>query len=424
MKKSVLSLALVLMLTLCAAFGTANAESAANKLTVWCWDPTYNINAINVAAEIYKQDHPDFEVEVVETDFGSIMQKLATAATSNKYDVLPDIILIQDTYYQLIVASYPDAFVDLTDTAFNFEEFSPGKVGFSTVANHHYGIPFDSGTAISAYRTDVLEQAGYTIDDFTGITWSEWIEKAKVVLEKTNVPLLNGLGASNQIVLMLQSAGGSFFNEDGSANIVNNDILRQVVTTYVDMVKAGVFVEETGWDTYIGGMNTGRIGGAMNGCWIMSSIEAAEDQAGLWAIADMPSLDGIGSATHASSQGGSTWAVTANCQNVDLAVDFFKTTFGGSMELYDQILSTGAISTWLPAAASEKYQEPVAYFSNQPVFAMITEYSANVPAVETGAYMNNATSYVNAAITNIIYSGGTIDSELQAAEDSLVFDMN
>lgn len=75
--------------------------------------------------------------------------------------------------------------------------------------------------------------------------------------------------------------------------------------TYVEMVEAGVYVEETGWDTYIGGMNTGRV--------------------------------------------------------------------------------AGAISTWLPAAESTKYEEPMEFFNNQPVFSMITSYSANVPECVTGA---------------------------------------
>ena len=31
----------------------------------------------------------------------------------------------------------------------------------------------------------------------------------------------------------------------------------------------------------------------VNGCWIMSSVQAAADQSGKWAIVNMPKLDGI-----------------------------------------------------------------------------------------------------------------------------------
>ena len=449
MKKRTLSIVLLfvfvlsMMLTACGnaastdeskqpeATSAATAQNADGKtstdaeetLTVWCWDPNYNINAMNIAEEIYQKDHPNFNLEVIEINQQDIMQKLATAATTGQIDVLPDILLVQDAYFQMFLASYPDVFAELTDYEFKYDEFSANKVGFSTVDGKRYGIPFDSGTAIACYRTDVLEAAGYTIEDFTDITWSEWIEKAKVVLDKTGVALLTGQSSYNQINIMLQSAGGSYFNEDGSANLTNNPALRKTVETYIEMVQAGVYVEETAWDTYIGGLNTGRIGGAMNGCWIMASIEAAEDQSGKWAITNLPKLDDIDSATNYSSQGGATWAVTSNCKNVALAVDFFQATFGGSTELYDRILSTGAISTWLPAAGSDEYNVPDPYFSNQPVFAMITEYSADVPVVEIGVYSANANSIVASAITNVLYNGTSIDDELKAAEETLIFEM-
>ncbi len=402
--------------------GTGASEGS-ETLTVWCWDPAYNINALKIAESIYQKDHPDFRLEIIETNGEEINTKMATATTSGVFDVLPDILLFDDSGFQSSVTSYPEVFADLTDYGFNYEEFSPGKVGFSTVDGRHYGIPFDSGTAIACYRKDILEQAGYTIADFTDITWNEWMEKAKVVLEKTGCPLLNGLSSYNQMTIMMQSAGGSFFDKDGNPNLVDNEILREVVEVYTEMVKEGVYTEETGWDTYIGGMNTGRIAGAMNGCWIMASLQAAEEQSGLWEITNLPKLDGIASATNYASQGGSSWAVTSQCSNPQLAVDFFKATFGGSMELYEQILETGAISTWIPAADSPKYEEPVAFFNNQPVFSLITTYSASVPECYVGVYFRNARSDVANAITNIIYSGGDIDSELQAAQDTLIFEM-
>ena len=32
-----------------------------------------------------------------------------------------------------------------------------------------------------------------TLEDFTDITWDEWVEKGKVVLEKTGKPLLTNV---------------------------------------------------------------------------------------------------------------------------------------------------------------------------------------------------------------------------------------
>lgn len=404
----------------------ASAEEAVleGKLTVWCWDPAFNINAMNVAGEIYKTDHPNFELEVVEMSQEDIYQKLATAmAAGNTDEVLPDIVLFDDSLVAQAASSFQGVFLDLTDSGIDFSSFAEGKVACSVVDGKNYGIPFDSGAAIAAYRTDVLEEAGFTVEDFTDITWSEWIEKAVVVKEKTGKALLNGLGAYNQLSVMLKSCGGGYFDEEGNLYIAENEKLQKICELYLEMLDKGVYQEEVGWDTYIGNINNSNVAGAMNGCWIMSSIQVAEDQKGLWAITNVPSIDGVDGASNYSSQGGSTWTITSACKNVDLAVDFFNATFAGSTELYDKILPTVAISTWIPAGNSDTYKQPVEYFSNQAIYSMIVDYTAKVPSSVISAYDSSARNAVCTAITNAAYSGADIVEELKLAEETLKFEM-
>lgn len=401
-----------------------NTPVLEGKLTVWCWDPAFNINAMNVAGEIYKTNHPNFELEIVEMSQQDIYQKLATAvAAGNTDEVLPDIVLFDDSLVAQAASSFTGVFLDLTDVGIDFSSFAPGKVDCSVVDGKNYGVPFDSGAAIAAYRTDVLEAAGYTIEDFTDITWSEWIEKATVVKEKTGKSLLNGLGAYNQLSVMLKSCGGGYFDEAGNLYIAENDKIQKICELYLEMLEKGVYQEEVGWDTYIGNINNGNVAGAMNGCWIMSSIQMATDQSGLWAITNVPSVDGVEGATNYSSQGGSTWTITSACKNVDLAVDFFNSTFAGSTELYDRILPTVAISTWVPAGNSDTYKQPVEFFGNQEIYSMIVDYTAKVPTSVISAYDSSARNAVCTAIMNAAYSGADIVEELKLAEETLLFEM-
>ena len=83
-------------------------------------------------------------------------------------------------------------------------------------------------------------------------------------------------------------------------------------------------VDYTDWDQYIASMNKGTAAGVIQGCWIMSSIQAAEDQSGKWAIVNMPALDDIEGATNYANCGGASWAVSSNCKNTELAFDFLK----------------------------------------------------------------------------------------------------
>jgi lactose/L-arabinose transport system substrate-binding protein len=330
---------------------------------------------------------------------------------------------MQDNAFQKNVISYPDAFTDLTNSGVDYSQFASGKVAYSVVDGKNYGVPFDNGAVIGCYRTDVLAEAGLTVDDFTDITWDQYIENGKKVLEATGKPLISmQAGECDLIMMMLQSAGSSLFNEDGTANIVGNDTLAAVMETYKALKDSGVLVEVNSWDEYVGSFVSGDVAGTVNGCWIMASIQTAEDQSGNWAITNMPSLTGVSNATNYSNNGGSSWAVTSNCQNTELAFDFLASTFAGSTELYDNILSSGALATWAPAGDSDAYGVGNDFFGGDAVSAKIVEYSTKVPSNITGVYYYEARDAVATAITNYI-NGSSLDTELQTAEDTVNFNM-
>ena len=128
-------------------------------------------------------------------------------------------------------------------------------------------------------RTDYLEQAGLTIDDFTDLTWTEFMEKGKQVTEACGQPMLTSQAGSPDLIMeMLQSCGASLFNEDGSVNIEGNEALKECLEIYAQMVADGTLVEVTDWDQYIASLNNGTVVSSINGCWIMASIVAQEDQ--------------------------------------------------------------------------------------------------------------------------------------------------
>ena len=403
---------------------SAAAGSDENTLTVWCWDPAFNIFAMNEAAKVYQKDHPDVTVNVVETPWEDVQTKLTTAATSGDLSTLPDILLMQDNAFQKNVISYPDAFTDLTDSGIDFSQFAEGKTAYSVVDGKNYGVPFDNGAVVGCYRTDLLEQAGLTVDDFTDITWDQYIENGKKVLEATGKPLISmQAGECDLIMMMLQSCGASLFNEDGTGNIAENDVLKKCVEVYAQMVADGTLVEVTDWDQYISSLNSSTVASTFNGCWIMASIQAAEDQSGKWAVTNMPKLDDVDGATNYSNNGGSSWAISSNTSHQDLAVDFLNATFAGSTELYDDIISKGALATWAPAGESDAYNVPVDFYGGDTVYAKIVDFGTKTPSNTTGAFYYDARDAVGVALSNITQTGADVDSELQGAQETLDFNM-
>ena len=404
--------------------GQKKKESAENSLTVWAWDKTFNIYAMEEAEKIYQAQNPDFSLEIVEVGWDDMQTKLSTIVGSGNYDQLPDILLMQDFAYQKYCITYPDLFQDLTDSGIDFSQFAEGKVNASVVEGKNYGVPFDNGTEIAAYRTDILEQAGYTIEDLTDIDWNRFMEIGKDVYEKTGYSLVSVQAASSDLIYqMMQSAGASTWNEDGAVNFTENDILKQCIEIYKEMADAHVMQIVNSWDEYIGTFTSGKACGVINGCWIMASMQTAESQAGNWQITNFPSLPGVEGATNYSNQGGSTWAITTNGQDTDLAVDFLKNTFAGSKELYDTILpGAGALATWLPASESDVYAEPQEFYGGQQVYTLLSEFSEKVPSVDLGVYYTEANRALSTLLSNVV-AGADIDAELETAKETVEFDM-
>lgn len=437
MKKKVLGMFLVATMAasvLAGCGGKAEDKSEAKKddtaaaqeetLTVWCWDPNFNVYAMEQAEKMYQKDHPDFKLDIQEKVYSDIETALITAAEADDYSTLPDIFLMQDYSFHKNVANYPGIFTELTDSGVDFSQFSAGKLADSTVGGKNYGLPFDNGATIMAIRKDMVEAAGLTVDDFKDTTWSDFIEKAKKVVEKNNVPMLTSSGGSEIVIEMLQSAGASPM-VDGKVDLVGNEALKKSIETYKQLIDEKVMVDYTDWDQYIASMNKGTAAGVIQGCWIMSSIQAAEEQSGNWAIVDMPKLDGIEGATNYANCGGASWAVSSNCKNTDLAFDFLKSTFGESVELYDDLLpNAGAIASYLPAAESEVYNEASDFYGGQTVYKDIVDFAGKVPGIDYGAYYSDIRSALTDAITNVVQNGADIDSEIKNAQDTVEFNIN
>ena len=437
MKKKVLGMFLVATMAasvLAGCGGKAEDKSEAKKddtaaaqeetLTVWCWDPNFNVYAMEQAEKMYQKDHPDFKLDIQEKVYSDIETALITAAEADDYSTLPDIFLMQDYSFHKNVANYPGIFTELTDSGVDFSQFSAGKLADSTVDGKNYGVPFDNGATIMAIRKDMVEAAGLTVDDFKDTTWSDFIEKAKKVVEKNNVPMLTSSGGSEIVIEMLQSAGASPM-VDGKVDLVGTEALKKSIETYKQLIDEKIMVDYTDWDQYIASMNKGTAAGVIQGCWIMSSIQAAEEQSGNWAIVDMPKLDGIEGATNYANCGGASWAVSSNCKNTDLAFDFLKSTFGESVELYDDLLpNAGAIASYLPAAESEVYNEASDFYGGQTVYKDIVDFAGKVPGIDYGAYYSDIRSALTDAITNVVQNGADIDSEIKNAQDTVEFNIN
>ncbi len=447
MKKKVLSMMLVgvLAVSAFAACGSNGASDAAtgstdgeettvdtasedeNTLSVAAWDKNFNIPALEAAEKAYQKKNPDFKLIIQEQSQSSdVEDKVTLAGSSDDYSQLPDIVLFQDHYIKKYVTDYPNAWQSLEDADINWDDFGAEKLSYSTIDGKHYGAPVDNGTVIMAYRTDALEQAGYTVEDMKGISWDQFDEIGKAVYEKTGLYLLSMDGDGNDLpYMMLQAEGVSQF-ADGKPQLDSNQTVADVINVIVKLAQDNVLYLANDWSDYTDNtIVSDKVAGVMNGNWIIPTMEQVDANAGKWAITTMPTLEGNGKEGFASN-GGSSLYITGACKNVDLAKDFLAYTFGGgegAMETYDAALTNGGvITTCLSAGKSDVYNQGVDFFNGQAVYADIVAMGENVPIVEQSDFHYPCRTQVAGAIQNII-NGTDTATALKDAQEQLVHSM-
>jgi lactose/L-arabinose transport system substrate-binding protein len=395
--------------------------NAPATLTVWCWDPNFNVYAMQEAAKIYRREKPNVTVNVL--DITDIEQKITTALSAGETADLPDIILNQDNSIQRFVQTYPDAYLPLNGKV-DLSRFAQFKLDVGVYEGKNYGVPFDNGATATFLRRDIVERAGFQVQDFNDITWDRFIELGKAVKEATGVAMVSTVaGSSDFIMLMLQSAGKWFFDEQGRVFIKDNPAVLEAVRTYKELVDSGVLLQAADWNAYIATLNNGQAASTIQGCWIIGSLTPAADQAGKWAAVNTPRFAGVDS-TNYSSQGGSGWMVFSSSKHPDLAMDLLNKTFAGSVELYETILpSSGAISTWLPAAESPVYAEPHPFFGGQAVYEDLVAFAGKVPRVRYGVYNYEARDAVGRAATAVL-QGADIAAALDEAQRYVEFQID
>lgn len=395
-----------------------------NTLSVYAWDKNFNIPALEAAeADYQKNVNPDFKLNIIEQSQSSDIENAITlAGSAGDYSTLPDIVLFQDHYIHKYVSDYPDAWQDVNDADIDWDDFAQEKLSFSTIDNVHYGVPVDNGTVIAAYRTDLLEEAGHSIDELKGCTWDEFDEIGKDVYAKTGKYLLSMDGDGNDLPYMMMQAEGQSQFKDGKINIKDNETFKRVIETIVKLQQDNVLYLANNWNDYTDQSIVGdMVAGVINGNWIIPTMEQVDANSGKWEITTLPTLDG---GDGYASNGGSSLYITSNCQKKELAEDFLAKTFGaGSTETYDAALKNGGvITTSTKAGQSDVYKEGVAYFNNQPIYEQIVEMGTHVTPIEQNDAHYTVRTQVAAAIQNII-NGADVDTAISDASDQIEFAM-
>ncbi|MEH7254701.1 extracellular solute-binding protein [Neobacillus niacini] len=409
----------MLLLAACSSGSSNSAESEknsdTNKITIWAWDPSFNIKALELAKEAYAAENPDLKVNVIENAQDDIVQKLNTSLSSGTTKGLPNIVLIEDYRAKSFLQAYPDMFHPLTGS-YKTEDFVQYKVEATSVDGENYGLPFDTGVTGLYVRTDYLAEAGYTVEDLQNIDWKEYIEIGKKVKEATGKRLLtydpNDLGI---LRTMIQSAGKWYVKEDGTTpDLADNEALKLSFKIYKELVDNDLLNFHSDWNEFLATFNSGKVATVTTGNWITPSIKAETSQSGKWAVVPHPSLPGMKS-VNASNLGGASWYVL-DAPGKENAVDFLTKTFGSNVDLYQKLVTdVGAIGTYIPATKGEAYKTGDEFFGGQSIVSDFSKWAEEIPQVNYGMHTYAIEDILVVAMQNYL-NGQDLEKVLKDAQ--------
>ena len=416
-----LAVTLLFVASSCDTSSPLSKETAADgevTLTVWAWAQDYNGKAMEIAQKYYSAEKPNVKVNIVTMPADEIVTQMDTKFSSCDYKGLPDIVLIEDYRIQSYLQLFPGEIRALSP-AVKPEDFMDCKTIISVYNGELYGVPFDSGVASLFYRTDYIEQAGFTKADMENITWDRFIEIGKAVKEKTG-KLMLALDPNDlcQIKLMMQSAGQWYVNNDGKTiNLADNQVLKDAIKTYIRIVNSGIALQVAGPGIENRAINNGDLATVPTGTWrIPVLMNTTDEHTEKWAIAPIPRMAEASGAVNASSLGGSGWYVIDKAENADIAADFLAKTFASNLDLINELASEiYLVDTLKAAGSSPNYYKPNKTFSNQMILKDLFDWTLDVPPVNYGLYTHSIDSIIEYAV-QLIMQGADIDESLQNAQ--------
>ena len=415
-----LGAASLLFLTACGGEAAENNTDSTDSfeaaegdgITVWTWDPYFNVKALEIAEGYYLEDNPDFNLNIIENAQEDIYQRLNTSLSSGVTKGLPNIVFIEDGRAAGYLNAYEEYFFPVGEY-YNQDDFASYKVNSGQKDGEVYSFPFDSGVTGMYVRTDLLEEAGVTLEELTDVTWDEYVEIGKKVTEATGVKWMttdhNSLGLMNS---MLQSSGLWLTEEDGvTPNVADNEGLKEAFRIYKDMADADILHVHTDWNQFVASFNNGEVATVPQGNWLTPSIKAEASQSGNWAVLPFPRQSVEGS-VNASNQGGSSIYVL-DIEGKEEAAEFLAATFGSNIDFYqDLITEIGALGTYEPASSGDAYALEDDFFGGQTIYQDFAEWTQQVPEVNFG---------INGPIINDILSN-SLQEYLNGQESDAVLE--
>jgi len=253
--------------------GAANGERDEGNVVIWSGVTGPDGDLIQENINEYNETDPDYPVELIAMEQGTLDNRLVTAVRSG--EEVPDLVLsaaenIREYSNQDLLVSWNEHIegTELTEDSYLEEAWNVGNVD-----GEQFGMPVALGTWVMYYNQDLVDEyvPGATDDDI--ITYDEVQTAGENATEDGIVTYGFSWPMQNFNNLYLQM-GGQFANEDGEPTIATESAA-SAVQHFKDMHDAG-FMNQQGEDAVAQFMN-GETIFLPEGTWMISDVEEITD---------------------------------------------------------------------------------------------------------------------------------------------------
>lgn len=376
------------------------------SLSVW------SVNELHTAMfefgeEAYNKKHPEAPIEVN-------VEILPNAEMANKLLIAlqsgtgaPDVADINLNFFSNFTARDCQLIPlnDLVERAFGEGNYEKSRFDLYKVDGNNYAIPTHVGATVTFYNMEIIEKAGFTIEDVNAIeTWDQYCEMGKTVLEKTGIPM-TCFEVSNQRPFwpLIVQHGGDYVTAENEV-ILDSESNIEVLNYMNDMYKSGIAVQAGGGSTAVEEfytfMNTGKVASLTMPSWFMSRfLNYMPDLKGNVAIRPMPVFESGEPRT--VGIGGTGTSITNQCQNPEIAKEFLyeaKLSYDANVNIW-KVLAFDPVNldTWKDPELLKASE----YFYNESFFEIMGDYISECKSPANAELSVAAQDLVN---NTILYS--------------------
>lgn len=369
-------------------------------LQYWTWGAGYK-----KAADLWNSTHPDVQVKFSEIPTGNAggYQKMTNAVQAG---TAPDVGFLE---FDTIPAFHgQDAIINIADCLDKSAtaDFVPSVWSQVTLGEKDavYALPIGSGPMALYYRADLLKKYDITVPK----TWDEFaaaaekVHKADPTVYLANFPL----NSPNWFTGMVSQAGSQWFSADGSSWTVSMDGAdsKKVASYWQKLVDEGSvstlpdFSPE--WNSAVA---SGKLLTWPSAVWGAGVVKAAApDQAGDWAVAQLPNW---GTSSVSASWGGGGLSVLKGSKHPYEAAQFalWMATDPGALKILNT--EVGIYPTTNTLLSNSIFTSPDAYFGGQKIFDEFKTATANLPNFTWGPDMSDTYAAISDALAQANQAG-------------------